>query len=174
MTKYHILLRLTHWTMGLCILGLIGLGWYMVDLKPEEGKYALYGWHKMFGMLIIFLYPIRVLLRWKTEIPELPEGIKPRDRKLSHAVHILLYFGMIAIPVSGYVMSSAGGYPVNFFFGITVPDLIGKNKELGGIAHEAHWILAYSVLAIVALHVAGALKHRFFEPKENDVIRRML
>lgn len=171
--KYHILLRITHWLMSACILGLIAIGWYMTGLTPEEGKYDFYNWHKTFGVLIIILFPIRVLLRKFTTVPDLPAGIKPAEQKLSHLVHIGLYILMISVPVIGYLFSSSGGHDVPFFNWV-VPNVVGENEWLYEITSQAHWISAYALLTLVVLHVAGALKHRFFEAKENDVLRRML
>jgi cytochrome b561 len=171
--KYHPLLRITHWLMGICILGLIALGWYMGTVTPENGKYALYGWHKSFGMLLIFLFPIRFILRKATTIPPLPTDIKPVEKKLSHLTHILLYIGMILVPVSGYLMSLSGGHEVKMF-GLHMPNLIEKDKVIGDITHEIHEIAPYVLLGLVVLHIVGALKHKFFEKPENDVLNRMI
>lgn len=159
--------------MAVCIIGLIAIGWYMVDLKPEEGKYDFYHWHKSFGMLLILLFPLRFALRQMTDIPTLPEGIKPQEKTLSRFVHISLYLLMISVPVIGYLMSSFGGYPVKLFM-VEVPNMVGKDKSLAMLANEAHWISAYALLALVFLHISGVIKHRFFEPKEHDVLKRMI
>ena len=171
--KYHILLRITHWVMGFTIIGLFALGLYMNSLTPEEGRYDLYDWHKAFGMLVILLFFGRIALRATTKVPPLPEGIKPHEKKLSHLVHGLLYLGMIGVPAVGYFYSSFGGHPVPFL-GMTVPNIVAENKELSKQLGEVHEILAFILIGCVVLHVLGALKHRFFEPKENDVISRMV
>ncbi len=174
MVKYNISMRILHWLMAILILCLIAVGFYMEGLPKEDPiKYTLYGLHKSFGVMIIFLFVVRIITRIRSSIPPLPEGIKPLEKKLSHGIHHLLYLFMILVPVSGYVMSDAGGHDVKFF-GLLMPDFFEKNKEIGGIAHEMHEIIPYVLLGIVILHVAGAIKHRFFEPKENDVIGRML
>ena len=160
--------------MALCILGLIASGWYMEGLPREhELKYTFYDLHKSFGVLVIGLFSYRLLLRMFTAIPALPEGIKSYEKKLSHVAHFMIYVLMIGVPVSGYIMSDAGDYGVKFF-GIVLPDFIVKNKEIGGIAHEVHEIAPYVLLGLVGLHIAGALKHRLFEPREHDVLRSML
>ena len=159
--------------MAICILGLIALGWYMTELTPEQGRHDFYFWHKSFGVLVMVLLPIRMALRHYTFIPPLPRDIKPIEKKASHAGHILLYVLMTAVPVIGYVFSSSGGYDVPFF-GPVLPNIIGKHKWLFDISREAHEISAYTLLGMVALHIAGALKHRFFEKPENDVLNRMV
>ncbi len=173
--KYHPLLRITHWAMAFGILGLIAMGWYMNTLTPEEGRYDLYDWHKSFGMVVLMLFPLRFILRKITTVPPLPSGIKPIEKKLSHLTHILLYIGMLFVPVIGYVYSTTGGHDVPLF-NLTVPAIFSKNKEIFEIAGELHEIAAYTVLGLVALHIIGALKqkHKFFEKPENDVLNRML
>ncbi len=173
-SHYHPYLKLIHWLMALCILGMIASGWYMEGLPREhELKWTIYDLHKSFGVTVIGLFMYRVMLRLFTAIPKTPEGIKTYEKKLSHLVHFLLYGLMIAVPISGYVMSDAGDYGVKWF-GFVLPDFIIKNKEIGGIAHEIHEIAPYVLLGLVGLHIAGALKHRFFEPRENDVLGSML
>lgn len=175
MVKYNIALRIVHWIMALSILGLICVGWYMEGLTPEEGKYAFYPWHKIIGLFVLVLFLVRIALRKMTAIPALPVGIKSIEKKASHAVHMALYVLMFAVPAIGYVFSTSGGHAITVpILGWGVPDIIGEHKVIYDVAKEAHWISAYCLLAIVGLHVAGALKHRFFEPKENDVLGRMM
>jgi len=173
--KYALLLRVIHWLMALCILGLIAVGWYMAGIpKDDPGKYDLYSWHKSFGVLTIFLIVLRIGVRIATKVPPLPDGIKKCERRLAKAGHGLLYVGMILVPVSGYIMSDAGGYSVKFF-GILMPDFLDKNKDIGSIAHELHEIVPYVLLAVIALHIAGVIKHKCFDKKsENDVLKRMI
>ena len=170
--KYHIALRLTHWFMAICILGLIGLGWYMVEFVPDDEQKLFYMWHKAFGTLMIMLFFLRLLLRNLTQVPPLPEGIKSFDRKLSHIVHRGLYVLMIFVPLVGFVMSNTAGYPV-WFFGWDVPNPFGENPSVAEVAEELHKIGAYVLLGVLVLHIAGAFKHRLLEGRENDVLRRM-
>lgn len=161
--KYNILIRIIHWLTAICIIGLIVAGYFMTELGKEDtllglGKWDIYGLHKSFGVLIIGLFILRVILRLATKIPKLPDQISKTDKKLAHLGHLALYALMIAIPVSGFVMSQAGGYGVKFF-GYELPILIEKNKEIGGIAHELHEILPYVIAGIIAIHVFAVIKH---------------
>lgn len=172
--KYHVSMRLMHWTMAVLILGLIAVGWYMTELPKEDAmRGTFYGLHKSFGVLVLGLVAVRLVLRLMIPVPPLPETIPVIVRQLSRGAHNLLYFFMVATPLSGYMMSNAFGHPVQFF-GLTLPKFFPDSKELGGVAHNLHEILPYVMLALVLLHVLGALKHRFLESKENDVLRRML
>ena len=173
MVKYNIVLRAIHWLMAICIIGLLVVGILMTEMKVEDGKYYFYDLHKSFGTLVLLLLPIRFLVKSLTVHPPLPEGIKPIEKTLSYLVHILLYVLMLCVPVAGYIYSSSGGYPVKLF-GLELPNLIGKTPWLFEIAGYAHEYLAYTLIFVLFLHLAGALKHRFLEPKENDVIGRMI
>ena len=79
------------------------------------------------------------------------------------------------VPLSGYLMSNAGGYPIHFFGLFEMPALVGESKAIGGFAHEAHWIVGYAMAALVLLHMAGAIKHRLkVKGSEADILQRML
>lgn len=87
-----------------------------------------------------------------------------------------MYVLIVAVPLMGYSMSSS--YTMSdgvFFFGVNLPELLAKNDDLFVVFQWLHKVLAYTLLALIVLHVAGALKHRFFDSDpRNDVLRRML
>ena len=172
--KYDISLRIIHWLMAAIIIGLIAVGWYMADLSRESPlKGTLVGIHKSFGALILILFVVRVILRIKKGAPPLPETIRPMDRRFAALGHLLLYFFILIVPLSGYAMSNLYGYGVNLF-GIPLPKIFFENKALGEIAHEAHEVLPCILLAIIAAHVVAVIKHRYFDKPGNDVLPRML
>lgn len=173
--KFPVLMRLMHWLMAVTILGLIASGWFMAGLDAETApyKYDIYFWHKSFGVLAIILIIARIFIRLASTVPELPAGLPNHEKKLAHIVHGLLYLFMFFVPVSGLLMSDIGGRDVPFF-GLTLPDLFETNKELAGQLHSIHVFIPYVLLGIIALHVLGALKHRFMDKPENDVLKKML
>lgn len=174
-SKYPLIMRLMHWLMALIILGLIACGWFMTSLDDDVSyKYDLYHWHKSFGVLVLFLLFARVVFRWASRVPPLPETMPWYERKLAHLVHWLLYLMLFLVPASGYLMSGAAPGRDVPFFKWTMPDLVEKNKELATILHDIHVVIPYVLLGIIALHVLGALKHRFMDKPENDVIHRIL
>lgn len=166
-TRYNLTMRIIHWVMAVIIIGLIASGFYMVDLpRDHPDKWTLYGLHKSFGVTVLCLVIIRMIVRFISKIPPLLTDFPPWTVTLAKAVHLLLYIGMIAIPISGYVMSDAGGHGVKWF-GVVMPDLFTTDKELSGIAHTLHGIMPYILLGIIVLHMAGALKDR-------RVLKRMI
>lgn len=173
--RYGTASRVIHWLTALIILTLIGVGMYMSDLpKTDPSRLQIYDVHKAFGVLVIVLLLLRLVWLRIQPAPALPAILKPAELKLLKVVKAGLYLLMFLVPVAGYTMSVAGGHPVSFFGWFTLPDLFGKSKALGGFAHEMHGILAYTLLALVALHVAGAIKHRLKGNAEADLLKRMM
>ena len=174
--KFPVLMRLMHWLMAVAILGLIGSGWFMAGLDPETApyKYEIYFWHKSFGVLALVLIVARILIRFSSKVPELPAGLPSFEKVLAKLAHLSLYLLMIAVPLSGLIMSDLGGHAIPFFGLTTLPDMLETNKELAGQLHSIHIFIPYVLLGIIALHVLGALKHRFMDSPENDVLKKML
>jgi len=163
-----------HWLMALLIMGMIGIGWYMAELPRENPlKGTLVGLHKSFGALLLILFFVRVGIRFATAIPELPQTMQLLERRLATIGHKLLYVFIGIVPLSGYAMSNFYGYGVSLF-GLPLPKIFPENKELAGLAHEAHEVLPYILLVIIVVHVAAVIRHRFFDRPENDVLPRIL
>jgi cytochrome b561 len=169
--RYGIGAIFLHWLIALLILGQIGLGWYMSDLERSPIKIKLYGLHKEIGVLILILAIIRISWRAINIAPSMLY-LSPFDRVASRFVHSILYFFMFAVPISGWIMSSASGLSVSFFGLFTLPDLVSPDKQISHLFNEIHTWLAYTLLTIIAIHVAGALKHHFIN--KDTTLRRML
>lgn len=171
--KFNRIMRWLHWIMAFGILGLITLGYVMKEAKLDrELRTELYLLHKSFGVMLLGLIVLRILVRLCSRVPLLPSGLSRPDRVLAKITHGLLYLGMVAVPLSGFIMSMAGGQGIKLF-GYQLPEIMTTDKQLAGLAHEVHELLPYVLLGVIALHVAGALKHRFFDTPENDVLPRM-
>ncbi len=173
--KYHITSRIFHWLMSLLIIFMIGFGIYITDFvnNDSENRYFLYDLHKSIGVLILILLIARIANRFYHRPPELPQTIKKIERNLAHIGHIGLYFLMLIVPLSGYLMSNSYGYEVKLF-SISMPFLISPNIELAKIFGEIHEISAFTLAGLIAIHVIAVIKHRFLDQKENDVLKRML
>jgi len=175
--KYPLPLRALHWIMAVIILGTLWAGWTMVSLGdnlPTKFE-AFYPWHKSFGMLALFLVAIRLVIRARRPLPPPPSGLSPWEVKLAKAAHFALYALMIVVPCMGYAMSSSFTQSDGvFFFGVNLPELLPKNDDRFEVFQLLHRVLAYTLLGLVVLHVAGALKHRFLDrDRANDVLSRM-
>jgi len=175
--KYPVTLRILHWTMAVIILGLIWAGWTMVSMDDHvPSKFdVFYPWHKSFGMLILILVLVRLTTRLRAAIPPLPAGLTSWEAKLAKMAHIGLYTLMVVVPCMGYAMSSSFTQSDGvFFFGVNLPELLPKNDARFEVFQALHKYLAFTLLGLIALHVVGALKHRFFDRnRQNDVLARM-
>jgi cytochrome b561 len=161
-----------HWGTALLIFGLLGLGFYMADLPLSPYKLQLYSWHKWAGVSLWLLVLVRLFWRATHRPPALPSHMGPLERLAAHAGHGLLYLLLLAIPLSGWLMGSAKGISTVWFGVLPLPDLIGKDKELGKLLQTLHWMLNMAMVAVLLGHVGAALKHHFIN--KDDVLRRML
>ena len=152
-----------HWLVALLIFVAFPLGVYMHELPLSPGKLKLYSYHKWIGITLLMLVALRVTWRLTHTPPPLPADMAAWQRRASQAVHGLLYLLMIAIPLSGWLMSSAKGFPTVWFGVLPLPDLVEKNRELGDLLAGVHQALNFALLALVIMHVGAALQHHFIE-----------
>ncbi|OYW35717.1 MAG: cytochrome b [Hydrogenophilales bacterium 12-61-10] len=152
-----------HWLVALLIFVGFPLGVYMHELPLSPTKLQLYSYHKWIGITVLLLAGVRVAWRLSHRPPPLPVSVVRWQAQASAVVHGLLYVLILAIPLSGWLMSSAKGFPVVWFGVLPLPDLVGKSRELGDVLATVHQILNFTLLGLVILHVAAALKHHFIE-----------
>lgn len=179
-TEYGLVSKSLHWLMAAIILGLFFVGIYMAELPKEtaaEKQYAFqfYNMHKSFGVIAMALIILRLVWLPSSPAPQLPSAFAPKERAVVKGLQGLLYLLMIVVPVSGAVMSNAAGHPINFFGLGELPALIGKSESTAEFTHEVHEIMGWTILVLVVLHVAGAIKHRLKDKGgETDILKRML
>jgi cytochrome b561 len=142
------------------------------DLPLGMKKLAMLARHKSVGITILGLAVLRLLWRWMNPTPALPNTLKPYERVLASLTHAGLYIVLFAMPLSGWIMSSARGFPVSWFGFIQLPDPVAKNKAVFDAMLETHETLAWVLYAIVTVHVLAALKHHFL--LKDHVLKRML
>ena len=164
-----------HWGMAALLAGLLVLGWFMVRL-PDAGydtqKITLILAHKAIGMMVLPLVAIRLAWRLRGPLPQFAEGLPPWQQVAAHFVHLLFYALMFALPLTGWVMSSAGGYPVPIFGWFELPDITGLDEWLFHASIAVHRWLAWALAGLLALHAGAALHHHFVV--RDDTLRKML
>lgn len=171
MQKYSLTLRMLHWIIGVLIIGLVALGFLMTSVFPEPFRFSFYGIHKSLGLTVLGLVIFRLAVRLTTDkIPPMPNVISIPERFLARLVYLSFYVAMLAMPISGYIMSVAGGHPVAWF-GIDVPSLFEKNQDIGRIAHEVHEYAGYGVIILLCLHVGGVIVH--WKRDRTNLLKRM-
>ena len=160
-----------HWLMAALILGLAALGIVMHEMPLSPLKLELYAWHKWFGVTVFLLVWLRLAWRLTHRPPAPPATLSAPLQRLAHAGHALLYVLMIVIPLSGWLMSSAKGVQTVWFGLVPLPDLLGRDRELGDLLQQAHKLLNLLLLLTLAGHVLAALWHHFV--LKDDTLRRM-
>lgn len=161
-----------HWLMAILIFGLLALGFYMQDLPLSPEKLQLYSWHKWAGVSAFLLVLVRLAWRLSHRPPELPASMPKLLQFAAHAGHLALYALMLAIPLSGWLMSSAKGFQTVWFGVLPIPDLLDKNKELGDLLQTVHMSLNLFFAVVIAGHIGAALKHHFLD--KDDILTRIL
>lgn len=162
-----------HWLIALTIFGLIGAG-FLMQQEWMPNRFAIYGVHKSFGMIILALTVLRLLWRLTHRPPALPEQTPSWQRIASRSVHGLFYVLLIAMPLLGWAMTSAStrAPQVEIFGLISIPDLpIAQGQEEAGRWNSYHGIGAKLMIALIVLHVGAAIKHHFVD--KDGVLSRM-
>jgi cytochrome b561 len=160
-----------HWATAVLIVTNLLLGLSMVPLPLSPRKLQWYQWHKWIGVTVFLLTCARLGWRWRHPPP--PPVAMPRWQKNAAAAsHALLYALLLAIPVSGWLFSSAAGVQVVYLGLVPLPDLVPRDKALAGVLKVAHVAGNFTLSAVVTLHVAAALRHHFVD--RDDVLARMV
>lgn len=171
-SRYSGLAIAFHWLLALMICVSFGVGLYMTSLTFSPQRLKLYNWHKWAGITILALSAARLLWRLTHRAPSLPSTMPAWQRIASHASHWALYLFFFAVPLTGWAYSSAAGFPIVWMGLVPLPDLVEKNRELAEILKPYHWIAAYSLAAVVVIHLAAAIKHHFVD--RDTILLRMM
>ena len=161
-----------HWLLALALVGTFAVGLYMHELPLSPMKLQIYAWHKWAGVTIFALVLVRIVWRLTHRPPGPPAGMPAWQHLAAEVAHRLLYVLMVAIPLSGWLMSSAKGYQTVLFGILPLPDLLAKDKELGETLATLHRLLNFTLAGLVLVHAAAAIKHHFGD--RDDVLKRML
>lgn len=163
---------LIHWTTAILVTGMFALGLTMVDLSYYDPWYhrapAL---HKSIGLVLMGLFLFRVLWRLGERKPA-PLSAHPWQQKAAGGMHLLLYLALFALLTSGYLIASADGRPIPVFDFFALPALalpVENQEEFAGDVHE---VTAWSLIFLVVLHGAAAMKHHFID--KDASLRRIL
>lgn len=168
--RYGVVAKTFHWVIAIDFVCVMLAGVYLAELADKPTALHYFRYHKEFGMLVLFLAIPRLLWRLYSASPDYVASLKPWEKRLAGVIHAALYLCMLFMPLSGWMFSSAAGRPVDFF-GLTLPNILG-DKDLGKSLQEAHEVVGWALFGIIGLHVAGAIKHHFFD--KDITLKRML
>ena len=174
---YGWLARVFHWISAVVIIGLFILGLWMVDLTYYSDWYKTApDIHRSIGVLLAMFIIARIIWRFMNSQPGPLSTHKAWEVKTGHIVHWLLYIGMFAMFISGYLISTAKGQPVDIFNWFSLPAIVtGESlgiKNMEDLAGEIHEILAYILIGFASVHALAALKHHFID-KDSTLLRML-
>ncbi len=173
---YTTVAKVLHWLLALALVGIFGVGLYMVGLPFSPQKLKLINWHKWAGISILVLSVLRLLWRATHRPPALPARVQTAmpgwQRVAHHATHHMMYALFFAVPLLGWAYSSAAGFPIVLFGTVPLPDFVGADKVLADAIKPYHATAAFVLAALVVLHVAAVIKHQVFD--RDGMLNRML
>ena len=150
-----------HWVIAGLIVANLMLGFLHEDFDRESRRLAMMV-HKSIGLAVLALSIARLAWRLSYRPPAFDPVMKGWEMLLARTIHALFYVLMIGLPLSGWLLSSSGGRSTPFFDIVTFPPLpISTSDDSHDFWEEAHALLAWSMITLLALHVAGVLKHLF-------------
>lgn len=169
--RYGIITIGLHWIMALILVFLLIIGLIMARMPNGLLRLQLFGLHKEFGFLILMLVIVRITWRLMNTPPSL-DSLPAWERISAKTVHWAFYGFMFAIPITGWLITSAAGLPASFFGLFVIPNIAPPSDEMRHFYHSVHKWLSYGLIATFTLHVLAALKHHFIN--KDDILRRML
>lgn len=156
-TRYGLISRTLHWVMAGLILALLVLGLWLAQAAPSLQVYTLFMWHKTGGMVVLALFVLRVLWH-RISPPPRPVG-RPDMVRLARAAHGAIYALMAALPLAGWVGSSASGIDTVIFGTFVLPPIAPVSAAVQDAAFALHGALAWGLMGLIGLHVAAGLWH---------------
>lgn len=161
-----------HWLVAVAVIGMFALGLWMTELSYYDSWYRTAPHlHKSIGILLCLAVLLRIAWRLIDSKPaEIPEHSE-LEKRAARIVHALLYLLLIALFISGYLISTADGRPIDVFNWFAIPATLKDLPNQEDIAGTVHYALAISLISLVTLHALGALKHHFID--KDQTLSRM-
>ena len=169
--RYGLVTQSLHWLVVVLVIVQFFLAEAVDEMPRGAQKLEWLGWHRSVGLTILVVALVRVTWRTFDRLPD-PLPMPDWQRKASLATHWALYALLFALPLTGWMMSSAEGATVSWFGLVQLPGLVVPSKPLGEILHVLHSVLATSLLVLAGLHVLAALMHQFVD--RDGLLYRML
>lgn len=171
-TAYGIVAQLLHWLVVAGITAQFIWAWRIDEADSIRAEFALVNQHKSIGMTILGLVVLRLLWRAFNRPPPFPTSMSTWEKFAASTAHWLLYALILAMPLSGWIYTSAAGFGAEFFGLVDIPDLVDRGERLEAVFGEVHEWLAIGILALVSIHVLAALRHQWL--LKDGLLKRML
>lgn len=163
-----------HWLIAALAIFLIGYGWWMAHFAPRPDRLIHYSFHSSLGYDLLLVLLFRLCWRAIDPAPLMPPGLARWECMAALGSHALLYLLLIAVSATGWLLAGTFRRPLDasLLGFIPIPVLANAaDRAFHNLMEDAHRILSYSLLALVTVHVAAALRHHYV--KKNDILRRM-
>ena len=171
-SDWHPLTKLLHWLIALLIVSMAVIGLSMGSMANGPDKIAIYALHKSLGITLLALVLVRIGWRLRSGSPAPLPGIPRLQHLLAQLIHGLLYLLLLALPLSGWVMNSASGFPLQWFGLFNLPALAGRDEALHALATSTHEWLFWGLAVLVLAHAGAAIFHHLFQG--DATLARML
>ncbi len=160
-----------HWLVACAVIGLFALGWWMTELDYYSPWYqSAPWWHKSIGLTLALIWLVRIVWRFINPLPLPLDTHTKTEVRAAKAVHLLLYLLLAIAFISGYLISTADGRPIEVFGWFAVPATLTSIPNQEDIAGWVHWIVACTLIGVAGLHAAAALKHHFID-RDRTLLR---
>jgi len=171
--RYDTVAITLHWLIALAMLAEIALGWWMLDIPklPAGVRAGWFNLHKSIGLTLAFLIAFRLIWRLRHAPPPVPAALSAWQAAAARWAHGLMYVCMLVLPISGYIGSTFSGYPIKWF-GLALPGWGWKDDAIKDAMSTLHYGVSWLLVALIAAHLAAALKHLLFD--RDEVFARML
>jgi cytochrome b561 len=170
--RYDGVARFLHWLTVVLIIAQFAVAWTMPDIHRGTPPLGLIAWHLSIGTTILAVVLVRAGWRLTHPAPLAPSTLSPLLQNVSRVTHVTLYGLLVALPLLGWANASARGWSVRLFGVLPLPALAAKGSALGHSLGDVHQTVAWVLLAIIGLHVLGALYHLIIV--RDHTVARML
>jgi cytochrome b561 len=169
---YGLISKILHWLIAVIMIGLIGVGWYMVRLSDEDVLYwRLLDVHEAAGLSLFILLPLKVAWMAVSPNPKFLPTLAAWERGVAAVVRWLFIIAILVIPLSGFLFVATNGEAVKLYDLITIPDIGELTKGTREWLSDIHYYVSYGCAALIAIHLLAALKHHFID--DDATLRRM-
>jgi cytochrome b561 len=161
-TDWSALSKALHWLIAALILAMAWIGLTMGGMPNGPDKIATYALHKSIGLSILALAALRLGWRLYAGAPAPVAGTPRWQERIANATHVALYVLLLALPLTGWLLNSAAGFPLQWFGLFNLPSIAARDEALHTLAVQTHEALFWALAVLVVMHAAAALYHHLF------------